>query len=377
MRDSTIRVLLVAPSLDIVGGQSVQAERLLAQLRQDRSLEVTFLPLNPRLPHSLAQIPFLRTFARLLLFLPSLFLKVTQHDIIHVFSASYWSYTLWSLPAVVAGRLFGKKVILNYRSGEAEDHLAHWRSAVPGLMLAHEIVAPSKYLVDVFAQFGLASRRIPNILDTTRFHYRRRSPLRPVFLTNRGLEPLYNVDCVLRAFQIVQQRYPDASLAVAHDGSCRPHLEALARELGLRNTRFLGYVPQAKMPELYDAADICLMSPNLDCLPGSILESFASGLPVVATKAGGIPYLVKHEQTGLLVACDDHGALADCALWLLEDRELAARLSEQGLRESEKYKPESVRAAWVDLYHRLLGRPSEQTASEQPAEQVHEEALRR
>ena len=283
-----LRVLLIAPSMNIVGGQAVQAERLLAQLRQEGSLEVSFLPIDPRLPAAVGRIPYLRTLARLALFLPALLLKVRRHDIIHVFTASYWSYTLWNLPAILAARTFRKKVIVNYRSGEAEDHLTRWRSAVPSLRLADAIVSPSEYLVDVFARFGLPSRSISNILDMSRFRYRPRAKLRPLFLTNRGLEPLYNVDCLLRAFQIIQQRYPEASLVVAHDGSCRPRLETLAGELGLRNTSFLGYVPQEKMPELYDQADIYLMSPDLDCMPGSILECFASGLPVVATKAGGI-----------------------------------------------------------------------------------------
>jgi glycosyltransferase involved in cell wall biosynthesis len=371
----TIRVLLVAPSMDILGGQAIQAQSLLAQFRQEPSLAVDFLPINPRLPEPLASVRYLRTLCRLLLFLPTLLLRVPRYHIIHVFAASYWSYSLWTLPTVLAGRFFRKKVVVHYHSGEAEDHLAHWRSAVPSLMLADEIVAPSKYLVDVFARFGLRSRAIFNILDTSRLRYRRREHVRPVFLTNRGLEPVYNVACVLRAFQIIQQRYPDASLTVAHDGSCRAQLESLARELGLRNTRFAGCVAQETMAELYDAADMYLMSPDMDCMPGSILECFASGLPVVATKAGGVPFIVKHEQTGLLVGCGDHQALADCAMWLLEDQELAWILGERARQECEKYKAEPVRQEWVRLYRRLMGivEPA-QPAAQEPALQ---EALHR
>jgi glycosyltransferase involved in cell wall biosynthesis len=367
-----IRVLLVAPSMEILGGQAIQAQWLLAQFRQEPSIAAGFLPIDARLFQPLAGIRFLRTLCRFLLCLPALLLTVPRYDIIHAFSASYWSYTLWTLPAILAGRLFRKKVIVHYHSGEAEDHLARWRSAVPSLMLADEIVAPSQYLVNVFAGFGLRSRAISNILDTSRFRYRRRERFRPVFLTNRGLEPVYNVGCVLRAFHLIQQRYPEASLTVAHDGSCRAQLESLARELGLRNTLFAGAVPQETMAELYDAADIYLMSPDMDCTPGSILECFASGLPVVATKAGGVPYVVKHEQTGLLVGCGDHQALADCAMWLLDDQELASILSERARRECEKYKAEPVRREWVGLYRDLMGMPP--VAAEEPE---LEEALHR
>ena len=136
-----------------------------------------------------------------------------------------------------------------------------------------------------FARFGLKIGSIYNIIDPGQFRYRKRRKLRPVFLHNRILEPLYNVQCALRAFQIVQQKYPDATLTVAHDGISRAGLEAFARELGLRNTAFIGRVPHSKIAELYDSVDIYLTCPDLDCMPGSLLECYASGLPLVATKA--------------------------------------------------------------------------------------------
>lgn len=354
---SAIRVLLIAPSMEILGGQAVQAQCLMAELRRVPDLEIGFLPINPHLPPRLDNLRFVRTALRLLLYLPAMLFRAPRYDILHIFSASYWSYLLWSAPPMLVGRLLRKKIVLNYRSGEAEDHLANWRTAMPTLRLADEIVAPSNYLVDVFARFGLKIRSISNILDTTPFHYRPRRRLRPVFLTNRILEPLYNVGCILRAFHIIQQRYPEASLTIAHDGICRPQLEALAAELGLRNTRFVGRVPHNKMPELYDAADIYLTSPNLDCMPGSILECFASGLPVVATKAGGIPYIVAHEQTGLLVDLNDAPAMARCALSLLEDEQLVARLTDNARRECDKYGGNAVREAWAKLYRALAGKP--------------------
>jgi glycosyltransferase involved in cell wall biosynthesis len=354
-RTKPIRVLLIAPSMGITGGQAVQAQRLLAELLQEHDVAVTFFATDLRLPSWVADKRYVRTVFRFLLYLPRLFALALRNDVLHVFSASYWAYVLCTLPAILEGRVLGKKVIVNYRSGEAEDHLAHWRSAIPTLRLAHTIVSPGEYLVDVFARFGLHIRCIPNILETSAFVRRPRRRLRPVFLTNRGLEPLYNVGCILRAFQIIQQRYPDATLTIAHDGICRPQLEALARQLELRNARFIGRVPYERIRELYNEADIYLTSPNLDCLPGSILECYASGLPVIATRAGGIPYILRHEETGLLVDLNDHEGMAQCAFRLLEDEELAERLAGNAFRECEKYRGEPVRKAWVALYRELLG----------------------
>ena len=305
---------------------------------------------------ALQSIRYVRTILTFLSYMPLVLWNVPRYEILHIFSASYWSYTLWSMPPLLLGKLLGKKVILNYRSGEAEDHLTRWRSAVPTIRFADVIVAPSGYLVDVFAYFGLKVQSIYNIIDPGKFRYRQRSKLRPVFLHNRGLEPLYNVQCTLRAFQIVQRKYPDAALTVAHDGSLRPSLEALARELGLHNTTFIGSVPQNKIPELYDSADLYLTSPDLDCMPGSLLECYASGIPLVATKAGGIPYIVRDNETGLLVDCNDHEAMAACALRLLEDEQLVTRITRQGREELDKYSGRSVRDQWVRLYRDLVGR---------------------
>jgi glycosyltransferase involved in cell wall biosynthesis len=215
------------------------------------------------------------------------------------------------------------------------------------------VVAPSRFLVDVFAEHGLTIETISNILDPREFRYRERRVLRPVFLHNRILEPLYNVACSLRAFQIVQRQYPDATLTVAHDGPSRPELEALARELGLRNTTFIGTVPPGRVPELYDAADIYLTSPDVDCMPGSILESFASGLPVVATSTGGIPYIADDQETALLVPKNDHQAMAEAALRLLADPGLVERLTLRARASCARYAEEPVRVQWCALYRRL------------------------
>src|SRR6266508_668253 len=95
---------------------------------------------------------------------------------------------------------------------------------------AHAISVSSGYLVKVFQRFGLSAHVVPDIVELDRFHFRERRPLRPVFLTSRLLEPLYNVECVLRAFALIQKRLPDARLIVAGDGSRRRRLEALAGE---------------------------------------------------------------------------------------------------------------------------------------------------
>ncbi|MBA2527271.1 MAG: glycosyltransferase family 4 protein [Pyrinomonadaceae bacterium] len=354
---SPVRVLIVAPSLDILGGQSRQAVRLMTGLEQESSLEIDFLPHNPRLPRllrSLQRLKYMRTLATTLYYWLLLLIRVRRYDIIHIFSAAYYSYLLAAAPAILVSRLFGKKCILNYRSGEAEDHLRNWRlTAVPIMRLADVIITPSGYLVEMFARFGLHAWAIYNIVELDRFRYRERRPLRPIFLVSRLLEPLYNVACVLRAFAIIQNRYPEASLTVAADGWLRPDLEKLADDLKLVNTKFIGFVPFEKMPEMYDAADIYLTATDLDNMPSSITECMASGVPVVTTDAGGIPYIVKHEETCLMIARNDHDAMAASAFRLLDDDELAVQIARRAREASRKFTWTAVKDEWLKLYGEL------------------------
>jgi glycosyltransferase involved in cell wall biosynthesis len=353
---SPVRVLIVAPGLDILGGQAVQAARLLEQLRAEPSLEVGFVPINPEFPRPLRRwqgVKFVRSVRTTLLYWLRLLGEARRYDVFHVFSASYLSFLISPTPALLAAKLFRKRVVLNYRSGEAEDHLARSRAARRLMRLPDVIVVPSGYLVDVFARFNLRARPVFNIVETGRFRFRERRPLRPAFFANRNLEPLYNVGCVLRAFAAVQGRFPDASLVVAGDGGERARLERLARQLGLRNTTFVGRVAPARMHELYDAADIYLNGSDIDNMPGSIIEAYAAGLPVVTTDAGGIPYIVADGETGLLVPRGDHAALAAGAIRLLEDPALASRVALAARRACERYSWPAVRDEWLRLYHEL------------------------
>jgi L-malate glycosyltransferase len=355
-----INVLIAAPSLDILGGQSRQALRLMEGLRKESLLRVDFLPHNPRLPEFLRwlqSVKYVRTVVTSLLYWAMLVVRVPKYDIIHIFSASYYSYTLSVIPALFIAKLFGKKSILNYRSGEAEDHLENWRTAIPTIKWADEIVVPSGYLVDVFARYGLHARAIHNIVELDRFSFRERSQLQPIFLTSRLLEPLYNVPCVLRAFAIIQERYPDARLTIAADGWLRQDLENLARELTLRNVDFIGFVPFEDMPALYDSADIYLSATSIDNMPSSITESMACGLNVVTTDGGGaIPYIMTNEVSGLIVDPDDHQALAAGAIRLLNDNELALKLSRNAHESSRQFTWQHIRDQWLNLYQELAKR---------------------
>lgn len=352
-----IRVAVVVASIDILGGQAIQALRLMEGLRAEPGIEAELLPINPRLPKPLRwlqRIKYVRTLVTSIAYIASLLIRLPRFDVVHVFSASYFSFVLAPTPAVLISKLYGKPVLLNYHSGEAEDHLRRWpRTALPILRLADRVVVPSDYLVRVFYGFGVKAESVFNTVDSSRFRFHARRPLKPVLLSNRNLEPHYNVACTLQAFATIQTQIAEARLIVAGDGSERRSLRELAHELQLNNVDFTGAVAPERMPALYDSADIFVNASNIDNQPLSIIEAFASGLPVVTTGAGGIRDMVSDAVTGLMVSCDDHAALADRVLSLLSDDELASRLASRAREECNNYSWAAVRKQWLTIYREL------------------------
>jgi glycosyltransferase involved in cell wall biosynthesis len=343
--------------MNIVGGQSVQADRLLRAFSGYKDVDLRFCAIDPKLPAFIRKLPYVRTAANAVVYYSRLLKGVWQCDVIHAFTSSFWGYTLWIIPAVLLSRVLRRKMIVNYRDGRAGLHLRDWPSAARTLRRVDAIVTPSAYLVEVFRQFGLTAEVIPNAIDVSSFRYRERERVQPVFLTNRSLEPLYDVDCALRAFRLIQDRYPESQFVVANDGPLRSELEALARRLELKHITFTGAVSQRRMPELYDAADIYVMSPRIDNMPGTVLECFASGLPVVSTAAGGVPYVAEHERNALLTAPAAPAELAAACFRLLEEPGLALRLAREGYRDCiERYSAVSVRDQWARFYRDLPGR---------------------
>lgn len=344
---------MVAPSLDILGGQGVQAYDLSKALERE-GFQVLFIAVNPRFPLGLGwlrRVPWLRTVLNQLLYVSSLS-RLRQVDNVHIFSASYWSFLLAPVPAILAARLFGKRIILNYHSGEAGDHLSHWgRRVHPWLRMVDEIVVPSQYLQRVFAEHGYQTRVIKNIINTSNFRYRKRQPLQPHLLSTRNLESHYGVDNTLQAFAIFKKRCPDALLSIAGYGRERDRLQRWVAAQNLEGVRFVGRVEPEAMPQVYDQADIFLNSSTVDNQPVSILEAFAAGLAVVSTPTGDIPAMVCDKATGLIVPHNDPQAMSDAISQLLQYPQQTAQMTEAAREEVEKYTWGRVCDEWARLYY--------------------------
>jgi L-malate glycosyltransferase len=361
-----IKVAFVAPSLRILGGQAVQADRLLSAWKDDPDIDAWLVPVNPLPPRPLRfalDIKYLRTVVTELTFVPLLVRELARADVVHIFSASYASFLLAPLPAMLVARALGKPVVLNYRSGEAPDHLQRSAIARTAIARVDMNVVPSRFLVDVFHGFGVDARIIPNIVDPERFRFRERDPLRPRLVSTRNFDALYNVTATVRAFAIVQKRWPEASLTLVGGGPQEHRLRELVDQLRLRNVTFAGRVKPDEIARCYADNDIYLQSPNIDNMPTSVIEAFASGLPVVSTEAGGVPAILTHERHGLLAPLGDYELLAAHVLRLLDNPGWARALARAAIDTCRACTWPAVREQWLDAYRTALARSARRPAA--------------
>jgi phenylacetate-CoA ligase len=344
---------MVVASLDVIGGHGVQAATLAAHLRHE-GYAVELLPIDPPFPRPLRWVkrwPYARTLLTQALYRPSL-RRLADSDVVHVFAASYWSFLLGPVPAIQAARRLGKRVVLNYHSGEAEDHLARWGRLVhPFLRMADVIAVPSRYLSRVFTRRGHICRVIPNVVDTTAFRYRERTPLGPRLLSTRSLEPIYDVATTIEAFARIRDAVPSATLTVVGRGSQEEALRRLAASLHLEGAvRFAGRLEPALMPALCDEHDVFVNASLVDNQPISVLEAMAAGLPIVSTPTGAIAEMLVDGAAGCLVPPRDPAAMASAVTALLADPDRAVAMSRRARHAVDAYTWPEVRDRWVAAY---------------------------
>lgn len=202
---------------------------------------------------------------------------------------------------------------------------------------ANLVIVPGRYVGELVRGWNVPTTKIRVIYNAFRSSapipsIAREEARRQLGLSGGGsllvtvgrLEPVKRVEWIMRA--IVSRH--DTTLVVVGDGTAREPLEAMRDKLGLGDrVMFVGKVPQEKVPLYLRAAEIFVLSSETEGLPHVILEAMAVGTPVIATSVGGVPELVKHEQSGLLVSPDDPVDLNRQIQRALANRDFAAQMA--------------------------------------------------
>jgi glycosyltransferase involved in cell wall biosynthesis len=356
MNFADLRIALVGPCAPPAGGMANQL-RQFTDLLQGEGAAVAVVQTNrPIRPAWLARFRGVRALARLVPYCAALWRTIGGCDVVHVFANSGWSWHLFAAPALRVAHLRSVPCLVHYHGGQAEGFLARSPRVVRALRGVHSVVVPSAYLHDVFASHGVQSHVVPNLLDVAAFSVPpRRCGHPPQLAVTRNLERVYDIPTALRAFERIRDHVPGALLTVAGSGPEEAALRALASSLALDGAvAFTGSLTSGEVATLLARVDVMLNPSIADNLPVSILEAMASGVAVVSTRVGGVPYLLRDGESALLVDAGDFAGMADAALRLLGDGALRQRIAQKAREDVQQYSAPRVRVALAAAYDAML-----------------------
>lgn len=244
-----------------------------------------------------------------------------------LYTADFYTNVFGLPAAAVAGvpvRLASRREI---NAGKRRSQIVLQRAAYA---CAHGVIANCEAAAERLAEERVPRGRvhvIPNGIDVAQ--YPPRAGVRPIrrIVMVANLRPEKAHEVLFAAAQIVLRRVPDLEIVIAGGGPRRAELEALASSMEIApRVRFLGHCDD--VAGLLAQCDAFVLTSRSEAFPNSVLEAMAAGLPVVASRIGGIRELIEHQRTGVLVPPGDPRALAYALLDLMQWERHAHALGE-------------------------------------------------
>ena len=263
--------------------------------------------------------PFFRLLEMVMVFLSVV--KKTDYLLIDTYSTkAFW----FALICSKLSRKFHLRYIPILHGGDLpKRYRKHPKTVTSFLKHAYQIVTPSEYLRDFFISESIESIKvIPNPLILERYRFRRRIKFYPKIIWVRAFDNIYNPILAVESFRRIVRVFPESSLTMVgpdKDGSFI-RCKKLAERYSL-NVNFTGKVSSSQLIDLLDKHSIFLNTSNYDNLPMSVIEAMAMRLIVVSTNVGGIPFLIKHNQNGLLLDQKTVESVFDSVIYIVENQD--------------------------------------------------------
>jgi len=216
---------------------------------------------------------------------------------------------------------------------------------------AHALVSPSVYLKEAFESFGYKKvSYIPNSLDLEKYIFNVKDFQEVKLLWVRSFSKIYNPILAIRVLKALQDDNIKASLCMVgpdSDGSLEA-VKQLAQTLKV-SVKFTGKLSKEDWIALAKEYNIFINTTNFDNMPVSVIEAMALGLPIITTNVGGLPYLITHEEDGLLVPPNSVDAFVAEIKKLINNSEVSRNLAFNARQKVEKFDWNIIKYQWIDV----------------------------
>ncbi len=280
--------------------------------------------------------------------------KSYEVAVIDVYSGAAF---VWAEALAFELRRLDKPYVLTLHGGSLPEFAVRWPRRVRRLLRSAAVVtAPSDFMRQRMRDYRSDIALVRNAVDARSFAFTLRVAPRARLVWVRAFHAIYNPVLAVE----VLARLPGATLTMVGpdkgDGSLAK-VEARAKELGVAHRlELVGGVPRAEIATQLARADIFMNTTNVDNTPLSVLEAMATGLCVVTTAAGGLPYLIEEGTSGLLTEKGDAAAMSAAITRVLEEPGLAERLSRGAHERALEHDWRSVLDEWSHTLERVAAR---------------------
>lgn len=255
-------------------------------------------------------------------------------------------------------RLFNKKYILILHGGNLPA-LLEKRPFITGMVFknALAIVSPSHYLKSFFEDKGYSVIFIPNSIPIDQYEFKDRCNVRPRLLLVRAFHEVYNIPMAIEVVRNLKEVFEDVKLCIVgpdKDGS-RKKVEEMIAQYSMQNyVDMPGMLTGHEWRDLSADYDIFINTTNFDNMPVSVIEAMALGFPVVSTDAGGLPFLIKNGENGILVKTNDALSMTEAIKKLIDEPGLAESLSCNARNFANTFGWDTVKNQWYSLIENSL-----------------------
>jgi len=279
-----------------------------------------------------------------------LFIKGRKYDIFHIHGCSFFGF----FPIVIGvmiGKLLKKKIIITYHGGELYEFINKYKTKVIYFLNKADIITvPSKYLQNILNNNSIKSKYLPNIIRDDNVYFKKREKLKPILIVTRTLDEVYNIPLSIMAFKDLKKVVPDAKLKIVGDGKLKNEILELVKKENIDDIEFIGRVPNSKIGEILNTADIFINTSNKDNMPLSLFEALACGLPVISTNVGGIPDYFTDGINGFLIEPNNKEQLTNKILYVLNNQDEVQKIIDNGYQTFEKLTLRNLKSEYLKLY---------------------------